>query len=307
MMNTLPRDKLCIGTAKFGMQYGVGNRSHQVDLASTQSVIEYCSNHGVGFFDTAPGYGESEAILGRFEYVRSARVVTKTLKICGDTVDQMAIEMLQDGFERSLHRMNVPNVYGLLVHNVEDLAKPGADKLVRWMLELQSRGLVKRVGASVYSPTEAHEIYSRYELDLIQLPVNVFDQRFLDEGTMEWLVERSVEIHARSLFLKGLLLQGQAPPGLPRRLLDHHQRFMLELGARNVGAFDLCMGFAMRLHQVDKWVLGFSNLQQLQHVVEWHDPFANTTDLDHQWLRDFCASWGLTADDIDPRKWSAVS
>ena len=42
--------------------------------------------------------------------------------------------------------------------------------------------------------------------DIIQLPFSVFDQRLLQDGTLSTLKSLGIEIHARSIFLQGLLL-----------------------------------------------------------------------------------------------------
>lgn len=49
-----------------------------------------------------------------------------------------------------------------------------------------------------------------YPLQLVQLPANLLDQRFLRTGWLDRLQAMGCEIHVRSLFLQGLLLMQPA-------------------------------------------------------------------------------------------------
>ncbi len=58
------KTKLCLGTAQFGINYGITNQigrpnDNQIDL-----IIESALNNNIFYFDTANAYGNSEIILG---------------------------------------------------------------------------------------------------------------------------------------------------------------------------------------------------------------------------------------------------
>ena len=59
---------------------------------------------------------------------------------------------------------------------------------------------------SVYEHSEIDYLFNRYKFDMIQLPINVFDQRLDKNGTLSKLKEANIEIYARSIFLQGVLL-----------------------------------------------------------------------------------------------------
>ncbi|MEM5627314.1 hypothetical protein AAHB47_28660 [Bacillus wiedmannii] len=42
--------------------------------------------------------------------------------------------------------------------------------------------------------------------DMIQVPLNIFDQRLIYSGLLQKLKTKGIEIHARSPYLQGLLL-----------------------------------------------------------------------------------------------------
>ena len=299
-------NKVAVGTVKFGMAYGVGKDVHQVANRETLELIDHCRLRGVDMFDTAPAYGTAEAILGDQHCAQWAKIVTKAEKIASDTIDQSVIGELKNGFDRSLARLGASQVYGLLVHSVDDLAKPGAEEMVLWMQSLQQEGRVSRIGVSVYDPVEVTKYYQEYDFDLIQLPLNLFDQRFLADNMLQALSNQGVEIHSRSLFLKGLLLNSAPPAGVALELARHHQNFVQELKHRNIHAFDVCMAFARNVEWVDKWVMGFSRLNQLKHVLNWDSRISDQFETTSAGLLWAGQDWRLNSPSVDPRNWSGA-
>ena len=56
--------KLVLGTAQFGMDYGINNVRGQVTPDEVNEILSAAGNAGVEFIDTAYGYGNSEDVLG---------------------------------------------------------------------------------------------------------------------------------------------------------------------------------------------------------------------------------------------------
>ncbi|NKB75841.1 MAG: hypothetical protein GKR96_02070 [Gammaproteobacteria bacterium] len=289
------RKKIAIGTVNFGMAYGVGEGCYQVTRQQIEQMLEYCVDQRLDLFDTAPAYGNSECVLGEI-CPSGAKIVTKVVKLEVDVVTENAIQTLEDGLQCSLKQLSTSSVYGLLVHNVDDLFKLGAEKIVAWMMGLKERGLVRKIGVSAYSLAEVNALYTKHRFDLVQLPINLFDQRFLASGTLDWLHDSGVEIHARSLFMKGLLLKEICPREADAVLKAHHKHFLDYLVHSSLHAFDVCMMFATSLKVVDRWVLGFSKLAQLKEVVEWKET--------ESVRRVHLSKWSLDSHtSVDPRTW----
>ena len=57
--------KMVLGTAQFGMDYGIANISGKPTKKEVFDILTLAWEKGVRRFDTAPGYG-SEALLGEF-------------------------------------------------------------------------------------------------------------------------------------------------------------------------------------------------------------------------------------------------
>ena len=68
--------RIALGTAQFGMSYGIANVSGQVSREGAKAILDLASLSGIDAIDTAIAYGESEACLGDVG-VENFRVVTK--------------------------------------------------------------------------------------------------------------------------------------------------------------------------------------------------------------------------------------
>lgn len=260
--------KLALGTVQFGLPYGVANNSGQPSETEVRAILAHAAAAGVKVLDTASLYGDSEAILGRCLPARhDFRIVTKTPKFAG--MDGVAVvATLNAAFAESCARLRVSGVYGLIVHDANDLLSAQGETLWQAMSALRAAGRVERIGASVYSGTQIDALLQRYPLDLVQLPLSLLDQRLKDGGQIDRLHARGVEIHARSVFLQGALLM--APEALPPYLVG--VRPQIEEIARRSGHLGIkplqaAMRFVAGLPQVSAVVCGVDSLAHFDELV----------------------------------------
>lgn len=255
--------KLALGTVQFGLAYGAFNQNGQVPENEVASILEYAHAEGIGVLDTAYAYGNSEAVLGAVHAASRFRIVTKLPGLQGDSA-------LRAGelFAESLRRLQVQNVYGLLLHRAADLLSPQADELWKVLQYQRASGKVQRIGFSAYGPEEALEVLRRYPVELIQLPLNVFDTRHVDSGLLEICQSRGIEVHARSIFLQGFAIGN--PAGLAghlaayRDVLERFQERCRDLGLTPMQA---ALRFALDQPQVGQIVIGVESRRQLQEVL----------------------------------------
>lgn len=201
--------RLGLGTVQWGIPYGVANHSGMTPEAEVRRILSGAQEFGVDLLDTAAGYGQAEAVLGRQD-LAPFRVVTKTPTFKCPAIDGEQVRALMDSLHRSLETLRVPRVYGLLVHHVDDLLVPGGKRLVAALQALKDQGLVEKIGVSIYRDDQLAGVLDRFLPDVVQLPLNVLDQRLIINGRLAQLKGLGVEIHVRSAFLQGLLLMDLA-------------------------------------------------------------------------------------------------
>lgn len=273
---------LGIGTAQFGMPYGISNKEGQTPAAEVAAILAYAAGAGLDVIDTAHGYGESETVLGAaLPQAHRFRIVTKTPAFPARPVRPEDATALEQAFLQSLTKLKQPQIAGLLAHSADDLLAPGGDRLFAKLAELRDRGLVGKIGASVYHGQQIDELACRYTLDLVQLPVNALDQRLITSGRLAALKQRGIEVHARSIFLQGLLLM--APEEAPsyfepiRPLLLRYHALRRKLG---LSPAEAAFCFITGVREIDVVIVGVDRLDQLDRNVAAfrrdYDPAART-------------------------------
>lgn len=257
--------KLALGTAQFGMQYGIANQVGQVDRKTVKAMLELAAESNIDTLDTAIAYGDSEASLGE-SGIKSFKLITK-LPALPDACSDIS-EWVQQQVGASLDRLGTEVVYGLLLHRPDQLLGSYGKMLYRALLELKEAGQVEKFGLSIYAPSELAAITRQYPVDLIQAPFNLIDRRLYTSGWLHKLKDEHVEVHTRSVFLQGLLLMSQAT--IPAKfspwanLWDSLHQW---LSTHQVSALQAALNFPLSFPEVDRVVVGAESVNQLEQII----------------------------------------
>jgi aryl-alcohol dehydrogenase-like predicted oxidoreductase len=287
--------KLALGTVQFGLPYGISNQSGQVSLESAKDIIALAKSSGIDTLDTAIGYGESESYLGHID-VSNFKVVTKLSGIPDDVSDVGV--WVRDQMHASLQRLNVTSVYGVLLHSSQQLLDPKGKDLYQALVQLKSEGFIRKIGVSIYTPSELDSIMNVWPIDLLQAPFSLIDQRMKTSGWLKKLHDAGIEIHTRSTFLQGLLLMPAA--AIPEEfkhwqpLLNTWQDWLLD---NNITATQACLGFVQAHQQIARVVVGVESMQQLEQLIQSSKEPLNTI-----WPNICCSDEHL----INPSNWNLL-
>lgn len=291
--------KLGLGTVQFGLDYGVTNAAGQTPLSEVQAMLSSAQTHGVEVLDTAALYGEAESVLGKtLPRPHAFRIVSKTLPLDPKLAPTDALAALRSGVDQSLEKLGEAKLAALLGHRPDDLLGPQGDALYRTLSDLRDAGIVEKIGVSVYTAEEIHTLLNRYPLDLVQLPLNVLDQRILERDGIDALHESGCEIHVRSAFLQGLLL---APPDdVPERLialLPALHAWQAVIAALDLTPLTAALGYLKGITGLSTVVCGAASLKQWEEI---QNAFAAAPALPPATFKKLSV-----ADDklIDPRYW----
>ncbi len=261
--------KLGLGTVQFGLDYGITNRGGRPHAEVVRQILELAARTDIDTLDTAALYGDSERVIGdALPRPHDFRIVTKTLALDPRLNPADAIATIEAGVVASLQRLKEPRIYGLLLHRVDDLLGPLGEQLFAKLEGLKAQGLVEKIGVSLYTPSEVDAVLSRYAPDLVQLPLNPFDQRHLASRSLERLAAASVEIHVRSAFLQGLLLASPAnPPPQLAELAPKLLQWRRLLEKQNLPPLQGCFGFLQGIPQLGYVICGATNLVEWQEIL----------------------------------------
>lgn len=205
MRQIVDAGKLGLGTVQWGVAYGISNQVGKTAAGEVRAILLAAQKAGVKVLDTASLYGEAESVLG-VNRLDAFKIVTKTPRYATPFIEDEHVQQLFDTFDRSLDKLAVDRVDGLLVHHAQDILVDGGERLVSGMERLKEQCKVSKIGVSIYDGEQLEALLRRFTPDLVQLPLNVFDQRLIHSGWLQRLHDKGVEIHVRSVFLQGLLL-----------------------------------------------------------------------------------------------------
>lgn len=237
--------RMTLGTAQLGFKYGIANVKGKPSPGSSFEIIEAAVRGGITCVDTAPGYGDSEEIIGSFLTSQSCppdcNVVTKlpALDLMPGTTFADIHYAVRKHVINSLQRLRSKRLSIYLLHRASDLDSYGG-MVIDSLLRLKKEGLIGILGVSVYTPEEVKRALEIDALEAIQIPINIFDQRLIRCGLLDKIEERKCIVFARSVFLQGLffLPESHLPPGLKlamkplaqlKELCSEHNRNIAEV------------------------------------------------------------------------------
>jgi aryl-alcohol dehydrogenase-like predicted oxidoreductase len=247
------------------MHYGVANKDGRVTRSEARDILQIAANAGIDTLDTAIGYGESEFCLGEIG-VRNFKLITKLPAISSKF--ERNISWVSSQVEESIDRLHIKSLYGLLLHHPRDLLSNDGKFLYRALQKLKDKGRIQKIGVSVYSPQELDAIANLFDLDLVQAPFNLIDQRFHSSGWLDKLKDKGVEIHVRSVFLQGLLLIKSNE--IPEKFWPWNplwENWHDWIGRSNSSPIKTCLDFVRSYKQIDRIIVGVDNVAQLNELV----------------------------------------
>jgi aryl-alcohol dehydrogenase-like predicted oxidoreductase len=256
--------KLAIGTAQFGLDYGIANRMGKVNFEEIQKILDFALDMGINTLDTAIAYGDSETRLG-MAGVNNWNIVSKLPSVPKNC--QNICAWVIDSLEDSLSRLKVNSLFGLLLHRPDDLNSEFGEELYEGLETVKRLGMVSQLGVSIYSPSELLILNNFKDLTIVQSSFNVIDRRILDIG--DFLNEEADKFtfHTRSAFLQGLLLidPKQRPSKFSKwqHLWSVFDKFIEESGLTQL---EVCIRYVMSVEAINKVIVGIDSLSQLKEI-----------------------------------------
>ena len=267
---------LCLGTVQFGLAYGINNRSGRPEQQRVFAILDRALAAGIDRLDTAAAYGEAEKVLG--EYIRSRQVADRVKvvsKLRPDFLDNtykgtVSLEQaVSDEVQASLERLGLARLDGYLLHSAScEQLEHG--ELGAALASVRESGLVRQVGASLYTPEQAMTALQTDWLDAVQVPYNILDRRLDQAGFFDRNSRRSrpLTVYVRSLLLQGLLLMSEQeiPPHLSA-IVPHLRELDQWLAGQGIDRLAAAFGFVASRPGVDAVVVGVDSVEQLEQYL----------------------------------------
>ncbi len=279
---------LVLGTAQWGNPYGVTNSQGRLEDHQIEAIAAVALESGIRFADTASGYGDAEVRLA--PWAKQFEVTTKVMGAASIAVE--------DQLAKSLGALELDQVRCCLIHDWPSLTQDQAEAAVKGLERAKASGLVAKIGISGYDESDlnrAIEIFN--EVEAVQVPVSILDQRLVGASAIGQLKALGTEIQARSIFLQGLLASRSDST------LGNHpdiEKFHDSCEELKISPIQAALSFVQGLAWVDQLVVGITSASELAEIVN-----ASQLNLSANWHgvpNSVEPSTDLNL--IDPRRWN---
>ena len=250
-------NKICIGSANFGMEYGLDKKSPLLKK-DIKEIFEFLKKENTIYIDTAANYKNSEIIIGKYS-TKKFKIITKIKKIPKGV--KYLEKWLKNEIYISCKKLRVNKIYGLLVHDTQDLKnKKKAKKIYKTFDILKKSKIIEKIGLSIYNPNELDLYLKNYNFEIVQAPLNIFDRRIINSGWLKKINEKGIEFFARSIFLQGLLIKDiNKIDKFFSPYKKKFEKFEIWTQKLNISKVEACIRFVNSYREVDKVIVGINN------------------------------------------------
>jgi len=268
------KTELILGTAQWGSKYGITNKTGKTSSREIDKIFKYCNKNNIKFFDTARDYGKSEKIIGGFnkKYSSKIKIISKikNFQFENTKFDKKRIKELI-----LLTHLNVRqnSIEGMLIHDDNLLKDKYFADLWELLIELKEENKIKKIGISTYKNNIDNKFLKKYKFDIVQLPFNIYDQSRSENGFIKKLNDNNIEIHVRSVFLQGILLQNYKKlKGIFSEIKDHQKKMHNFFESQGMTLIEGCLRAVVQNQNINKLIIGCNDVLQLKEI---HHTFLN--------------------------------
>lgn len=259
--------KIVIGTANFNTNYGI--KKYKFQKKEIQSkLLNFLKKQNIKYLDTAFDYKLTNNFVKDLNF-KNFKIVTKF------KLPKKKPNLYLKNFEKIVKKQkkiyNIKSFEAILLHDVNDLKTHYSKKVIEKLIEVKKKRLVKNIGVSIYDTNDLNFVFSKFSPDIIQLPLNVFDQRFLKSKWLRIIKNKRIKVQARSIFLQGSLLMKQSElqkSRLNTKLIDKIKIFENWCKNKNITRLEACINYVKHIKYIDHIILGINNNDHLIEILK---------------------------------------
>ena len=252
-------NKFVIGLAQSDPKYGY-NKNNNLN-----EVFDKLENYNLNFFDTAEIYKNSHNFISKskgnvkiISKISFKNLNTKNLK-----------KIVNQKIKNILIKNSTNKLYAILIHDpLLPLYQKKWKVIHKELKHFKKKGFINKIGISVYNRYELDNVLKIFTPDIIQFPLNVFDQSFNDKDYLKSLKQKKIELHARSIFLQGILLTNINNHKYFHKWKNYFSEWESFLMLNKMSKLNGCLRFVLQNKLIDKVVIGLGQKSHLSSFVK---------------------------------------
>ena len=255
------KKRLMIGSANFTQRYGAD--STKIKSNEIKKILNLAKKNNIYLIDTAEAYINKKDVFKNVD--KKFKFSTKIIP----NSKWVSLEFCQKELERHFKSLNNNKIETILFHDVKILFTKIGFKIFRNLEILKKKKYFQKIGLSIYDTQCLSYINTSYDLDVIQCPYNILDRRILTSGWYDKLKSKGIEIHIRSIFLQGLLVNKLV---YKKKYFEKWKKKFSEwfiwLENNNISPIDYCFSDLLN-YDFDKIIIGINNSKNLEEVINF--------------------------------------
>ena len=176
------KNKIILGSANFNQNYGV--KKNFIKKSEVKKLLNLAFKNKIKTIDTSPLYGKSEKIIGYFNNSRF-KIISKIPRPPKNIERRCIKTWIKQNAIISLKNLKIKKFECLLIHNANSLLSKNGNEIYKSIKNMKINGLTNKIGISIYDFNTLNKILNKFKIDLIQAPLNIFDQRLVEMGWLE--------------------------------------------------------------------------------------------------------------------------
>lgn len=279
------KSRLIIGSANFTQKYGAD--SIEIKNDEIQKILNVAKKNKIYKIDTAEAYLKNKNVFididKKFNFF--SKIIPNSRWI--------SLEFCKKKLQEHFKTFNNNKFETILFHDVGILFTKNGPKLFKNLEELKKKKYFKKIGLSIYDTEYLNYLIPNYNFDVVQCPYNILDKRIINSGWFDKLKNKGIEIHARSIFLQGLLVNKLI---YKKKYFKKWRSFFItwfqNLENNNISPIDYCLSDLLN-HDFNQIIIGINNYDNLEEIV-------NFKKVKNKVMLNFKK---IELKLIDPRKW----
>mgnify|MGYP006084155551 CR=1 FL=1 len=265
---------IILGGAQLGLKYGMLPK--KISIKNIESIIETALKYNINSIDTAYNYGDSEKNIGNLinKYNNSQIRIISKLKVFKKFYSTLNLKKeVIESIQSTLNNLEIKFIDTLLIHEMSNM-NINNGFIWKYLISIKNKKIFKNLGVSIQNKKELLIALSIKDVSVIQLPFNIIDNRWDDviNQIIKTKKKRNLEIHVRSVFLQGLLLNFNNKTWNKTKFKNY--KFIntwlndkTKLFKRK-SVVDLCLSYVKSQDWIDKIIMGVDSKDHLINNIE---------------------------------------
>jgi len=287
-------NKLILGTVQFGLEYGINNINGKPEKETVFEILSYAYNNGIKYLDTAELYGDAHNLIGEFHKsnpTQKFNIITKFPHEFEDSIEKK--------INTYLIQLNIDQIHAILFHSFDSYLKH-KDQLKN-IVQLKDKG-VKYIGVSVYTNEQMDEVIDDLNIEIIQIPFNLFDNLNQRGELLKKAKEKNKIIHTRSAFLQGLFFMKKNNSNIIRSKLEKELDIISEISLKScISIGSIALNYCLLQNNIDGVLIGVDSLLQLKENIAFTE-----TKISNQYIKEIEKINIQNVDILNPSLWKSL-